>query len=105
MGSREQGPQSSVHTHIYSTHFAWNSYITVYSILCTFLLEWVTSLYLLSTRFARTGCTAIGWGEGGAALDKVGRSDELRRNTGNGTRYDEVRRNSCLNSWLQPASS
>ena len=36
-----------------------------------------------------------------AALDKVGRSDELHSNIGNGTRYNKVRRNSYLNSWLQ----
>ena len=35
-----------------------------------------------------------------AALDKVVRSDELRRNGC----YNEACCNSCLNSWLQPAS-
>ena len=43
-----------------STHIAWNSDNTVYSLLCTFVLEQVTSVYLLSTHFAMTCCTAMG---------------------------------------------
>ena len=38
---------------------AWNSYNTVYYVLCTFFLEQFTSMYLLTTYFARTGCISM----------------------------------------------
>ena len=42
----------------WSTNFAWSNYNTVYSILCTFLLKQVTSVYFLNTHFTRTSCNS-----------------------------------------------